>query len=212
MPGQPQGQLWPGGVPADCAPPSCAAVVAAAAAVGFACPRAPGSSTRSCTSWPPPCAASCCPAPWPRPSGRRWWQELGHPGCRECWGARGAGVPEIPGVLRGSRSTVGARLAWGARSPGMLGILGVTGLLGAPSIAGGARWGRAARGPKMRDLPSALRVPGVLGVPGFWGWRRYWECWECHPGVPWVPRGARHTSSPVPLLAMPADALLGGAV
>ncbi|XP_051652711.1 serine incorporator 4 isoform X9 [Manacus candei] len=46
--------------------PSCSAVV-----MGFACPRTRGSSTRSCMSWPLPCAASCCPALWPKPSQRR---------------------------------------------------------------------------------------------------------------------------------------------
>ncbi|XP_051652703.1 serine incorporator 4 isoform X2 [Manacus candei] len=39
--------------------------------MGFACPRTRGSSTRSCMSWPLPCAASCCPALWPKPSQRR---------------------------------------------------------------------------------------------------------------------------------------------
>lgn len=46
--------------------PSSAAVV-----TGSACPRARVSSTRSCTSWPLLCAASCCPALWPRLSQRR---------------------------------------------------------------------------------------------------------------------------------------------
>ncbi|XP_017691706.1 PREDICTED: serine incorporator 4 [Lepidothrix coronata] len=46
--------------------PSCAAVV-----MGSACPRTRGSSTHSCMSWPLLCAASCCPALWPKPSQRR---------------------------------------------------------------------------------------------------------------------------------------------
>lgn len=54
---------------ADRVPRSCA--VAAAPAEGCAPPPAPASFTPSCTSWSLPCAASCCPAPRLRLSGRR---------------------------------------------------------------------------------------------------------------------------------------------
>lgn len=56
----------PRGSPLTVPLPSFAAVV-----TGSVCPRARVSSTRSCTSWPLLCAASCCPALWPRLSRRR---------------------------------------------------------------------------------------------------------------------------------------------
>lgn len=99
----------------------------------------------------------------------------------------------------------------------MLGILGVTGLLGMPRLLEGGAKGEGVPGvPKMQDLLSVLEVPGVLGLPrllgmekvlGMLGVSGVQGCW-----VPWAPRGVRHTSSPIPLLAVPAGALLSGAV